>query len=81
NGDGSNDYLFFDGLGRFRRSQLRVYNQDGVLVYQDLEYKNDWQGTGKQSDPLPEGIYFYTLLLDYQEQVLKIDSDLTILRD
>lgn len=80
NDDGINDLLSFEHLERFEAAVLNVYNQDGVVVFESPDYKNDWKGNSA-SGVLPEGIYFYTLTLRYHDNLIKLDSDLTILRD
>jgi hypothetical protein len=59
---------------------LEVFNQDGTKLYENKAYHNDWNGVQK-GNPLPEGVYFYILTLEYEDQIIRLDSDLTIIRD
>lgn len=59
--DGTNDFLRF--LGRLPDSikenlvvKLKVYNRWGRLVFEDQNYKDDWNG-----DNLDGGVYFYEM--------------------
>jgi gliding motility-associated-like protein len=57
NGDGENQAFVIDGLTEaFPGSELIVYNRWGAVVYEDSNYRNDWEG-----DDLPEGTYYYIL--------------------
>lgn len=65
NGDGKNDILEFDGLGKFTENTLRIYNRWGNLVYDKVNYQDDnerFDGTYKGKE-LPAGTYFYVLRL------------------
>jgi gliding motility-associated-like protein len=63
NGDGVNDKLVIDGIENYPGAVLRIYNSWGDLVFEQTDYKNDWDakanvknvvGTGK----LPAGTYY-----------------------
>lgn len=56
NGDGQNDYLFFDGLYRFPNSQLAVFNRWGQKIYESDNYQNDWSPTD-----VSDGTYYFIL--------------------
>ncbi len=58
NGDGMNDYF---SVGHFFKNQpisLAIFNRWGRKVYENLEYKDDWQ-----ADNLSGGTYFYFITL------------------
>jgi gliding motility-associated-like protein len=80
NDDGKNDYLIFDNANQLFKMSLEVFNQDGTKLYENKAYHNDWNGFQK-GNPLPEGVYFYILTLEYEDQIIRLDSDLTIIRD
>jgi len=68
NGDGINEYLVYRGLEHYLKSQLYVYTRSGQLVYQSVDYLNDWDGTTIQSSLtdrklVPTGVYYYVLKL------------------
>jgi large repetitive protein len=61
NGDGVNDGLEIEGFdpdAPNNQSEIVIYNQWGNVVYRTTSYRNDWQGTFKDS-PLPDGTYYY----------------------
>jgi gliding motility-associated-like protein len=82
NGDGINDVFLIKNLGD-KIPSLRVYNSYGHLVYNALEYKNDWDGTaniGYAKDAnlgMSDGTYYYVLKLKDGRQNI---SFLTIAR-
>ena len=65
NDDGFNDFLEFKNLEKFRANSLKVFNRQGVLVYDRVDYQKDeerWRGNLRDTDiPLPSGVYFYVL--------------------
>ena len=63
NRDGRNDVFYISGIEEFPQSELRIYNRWGNLVYQVINYQNDWTGTWKNNQELPDGTYFYQLEL------------------
>jgi gliding motility-associated-like protein len=76
NGDGENDFLEFKNLGKYNRSDLRVFNRSGSEVFSAIGYENDWGGT-YNGRKLPSGTYYY--ILSIEDEQLK--SVLTILND
>lgn len=68
NGDGINDYWIIQGVVDFPTSELSVFNRWGSLVYHKKPYDNTWDGKASTNvmgaKELPEGTYFYILVLD-----------------
>ena len=69
NGDGINDEFVFRGVSGLTVS-LEVYNRWGHLVYQNADYRNDWDGkpntgtvVGSDSNGVPDGTYYYVINL------------------
>ncbi len=56
NGDGINDYLKFKNLEVFSSNTLSIYNRWGKKIYEQENYKNDWNGGGHT-----DGTYFLIL--------------------
>lgn len=71
NGDGDNEYFHISGTAG-RPTHLRIYNRWGQMVYEAPNYNNSWRGTD-----LPEGTYFYEVLIRDEEP---ITGHVTILR-
>lgn len=64
NGDGINDKLVFKELDQFAPAYLAVFNRNGYPVYENEDYRNEWNGTnGENGQPLPDGTYYYVLEL------------------
>jgi large repetitive protein len=70
NSDGYNDYFVIKGLERFPVNTLVVFNRWGNEVYSIENYLNNWQGTNKSGDPLPDGTYFVILKLVKPDRTL-----------
>ncbi|MFN8277869.1 MAG: Ig-like domain-containing protein [Chitinophagales bacterium] len=65
NGDGVNDRLVFEGLEKYYPALLQVYNRYGYEVYNNDDYRNDWDGTtGSHHLHLPDGAYWYIIQLN-----------------
>jgi gliding motility-associated-like protein len=56
NGDGVNDFLKFKNLEVFSSNTLSIYNRWGKKVFEQENYKNDWNGGGHT-----DGTYFLIL--------------------
>lgn len=57
NGDGHNDLFTIANLEHYPNSSLTVYARRGRKIYENTNYRNDWDG-GTAED----GMYFYVLL-------------------
>ena len=58
NGDGKNDAFDLSTLGV---KQLEIYNRYGTLVYNRMDYTNQWTGQADNGNELPDGTYFYVI--------------------
>lgn len=58
NGDGANDHWIIRNIELFSGFELFIYDSGGGLLYNTLNYQNNWDGTYK-GRPLPEGSYYY----------------------
>ncbi|HEX2937061.1 MAG TPA: Ig-like domain-containing protein, partial [Bacteroidales bacterium] len=66
NGDGLNEYFMIEGLDLYDKVSITVFNRWGNEVYRSDMYKNDWDGSSKNSftlgnSKLPAGTYFYVV--------------------
>lgn len=75
NGDGSNDLFVIKGLYGSGNSLL-IYNRWGKKVYENPDYKNDWNGS-VNGKPLSDGTYFYVMIRSNGEEHT---GSITILR-
>lgn len=56
NGDGRNDTFYIENLNSFEFNELTIINRHGSTVYQEKNYKNNWDGSS-----LSNGTYFYII--------------------
>jgi len=62
NGDGENDLLVFPDLPQNHpNSEIYIYTRSGQLVYQNLNYQNNWDGRMANHELVPTGTYYYVL--------------------
>ncbi|MCD4709247.1 MAG: DUF2341 domain-containing protein [Bacteroidales bacterium] len=63
NGDGFNDHFVILGLENFPENELMVFNRQGVELFHQVNYENDWDGRPESGNItggiLPEGTYYY----------------------
>lgn len=67
NEDGVNDHFTIYGLSNYPGHLLRIYNRWGNLVFEAVNYQNNWDGRYR-SLHLPDGTYFYVLDLNDGEK-------------
>lgn len=59
NADASNDFFEIRGAN-YTHWHLLLYNRWGQLIYESLDYREDWNADG-----LPSGVYYYVLTTHY----------------
>jgi gliding motility-associated-like protein len=64
NGDYINDTWFIEGLELYENSSVKLFNRWGQLVYENIDYQNDWNGKDNHGRELPFGTYYYVLELE-----------------
>jgi len=57
NGDGKNDMFIINGLNKFERNKMVIFNRWGDHVYEADNYQNNWLAEG-----LNPGTYYYVLV-------------------
>jgi len=70
NGDNYNEFFVVEGIEGIKVG-LFVYNRDGGLVYSDDNYVNDWNGKNNSGERLPDGTYYYIIIVDGESKVIK----------
>lgn len=61
NGDGVNDNFEINGLIEYDNVKINVFNRWGNLVYDNNDYKNNWNGKNMSGEDLSDDTYFFTL--------------------
>jgi len=69
NKDGKNDRWFIENIHRYDSASVNILNRWGILVFQQENFQGSWDGqsnvaTLSGNGSLPEGVYFYSLILD-----------------
>ncbi|HMC97692.1 MAG TPA: gliding motility-associated C-terminal domain-containing protein, partial [Flavobacteriales bacterium] len=76
NGDGANDAFVIQGLDIYPGNTFVILNRWGSVVYDRLNYNNDWRGENTQGEQLPNGTYFAILNVNNGQRVLQGYVDL-----
>ncbi|GAB3641902.1 hypothetical protein GCM10027423_25380 [Spirosoma arcticum] len=70
NNDGINDRFVIQRVPAGLTIRLEIYNRWGHVVYENSDYRNDWDGTANQgisaggsNQSLPDGTYYYQVRL------------------
>ncbi len=75
NGDGHNDKFIIGGLKSYPKSSLTIFSRDGLTIYKNDDYQNDWDGLqyrqNGNSRPIPSGTYYYLLHLGGTTRTIK----------
>jgi len=75
NGDGLNDRFVIKGLEAYEKSSLTIFGRDGVTIYKNDDYQNDWTGLQNTRNhsaiPVPPGTYYYLLCLGGTKKIIK----------
>ena len=75
NGDGYNDKFIIGGLKSYPKSSLTIFSRDGLTIYKNDDYQNDWDGVqyrqNGNSRSIPSGTYYYLLHLGGTNRIIK----------
>lgn len=71
NGDGFNDSFEISNLDNFSNYSLKIYSRYGRLVYDGKANDSAWDGTSKNGDDLPTGVYYFVLDLKQNNPIEK----------
>ncbi len=67
NGDFSNDTWTVNKPSIISGCPLAIFNRWGKIVWESTSYDNNFDGTNKSGEPLPEGTYFYLIKCAQEE--------------
>ena len=69
NADGIGDTWEITNILDYPDNQVRVFNRWGNLVFSANSYRNDWEGTFQDGKALPDGTYFYQVVIEGAEPI------------
>ena len=69
NGDNVNDLFELPGIEEIPNSKITVFTRQGIIVYENKDYKSEWDGTDMKGTALPPGTYYYVLELGNGETI------------
>lgn len=71
NHDGKNEFFLIHGIESYPDNEVTIYNRWGNIVYNKIEYKNEWYGNSNNGQSLPDATYFVILEINNGEIVKK----------
>jgi large repetitive protein len=71
NGDGHNEFFVIRGLEAYPSNTFTVFNRWGNVVYDRLNYRNNWDGLSSMGGELPSGTYFVILTVNQGTRTLQ----------
>ncbi len=78
NGDDVNAIWSLEDTFLYEDSEVRIYGRFGRLVFHSVGYHDPWDGTNKQGNDVPDGVYFYSIEIGHGFD--HINGTVTILR-
>lgn len=78
NGDDVNQFFEIKGINDIS-NELIILNSGGNEVYRQKNYQNDWDGTYKTGEELPDGTYYYIFYI-YDADKPKEESGFVIIK-
>lgn len=61
NDDGKNDVWKIYEIEAYGTIEVTIFNRNGILVYENKNYQNTWNGKDASGNKLAEGAYFYMI--------------------
>lgn len=79
NGDPTGQYWIIEKIAEFPQCAVTIYDDKGVKVFDAKPYQNNWEGTFTNGKRLPDGVYYYIIRCDGEENMPRTGS-ITVLR-
>lgn len=80
NGDGANDVFWIYFPCPPENFVIHIYNRWGQEIYDSNSPDFAWDGNDTKKNPLPAGVYFYTLSFSYLGEKKEITGNLSLIR-
>lgn len=71
NDDAKNDVWKIYEIDAYGTIDVKIFNRNGVLVYENKDYHNTWDGKDDAGNKLAEGAYFYVIKASELSEVKK----------
>jgi len=70
-GNGKNDAWVIPNITFYDDNTVYIFDRWGQEVYRSFNYQNDWKGTNKNGDQLPDGTYYFVVTFGSTKTVHK----------
>ncbi len=80
NNNNENDTWNIVNIDSYPEAEIMIFDRWGKTIYKTSHYLNDWQGTNFNGDILPDGTYYYVIVLSKENNMI-YKGAITILRD
>ncbi len=77
-GNGQNDVWYITNIDFYPEATVQLFNRWGELIYETLNYQNDWNGV-VGTDQLPDGTYYY--IITFPDSDIHYKGAVTLLRN
>jgi gliding motility-associated-like protein len=61
NNDNRNDYFVLKGLENLGKTELVIFDKNGIMMFKTNNYNNDWNGVDSDGNPLQEDTYYFII--------------------
>jgi gliding motility-associated-like protein len=79
-GNGINDTWEIVNIERYPDAEVKVYDRWGLEVFSTIGYNNSWDGRSKGGEKLPDGAYYYQVIVNISGQRRTITGGMNIMR-
>lgn len=80
NNNDENDTWNIVNIDSYPEAEIKIFDRWGKLIFETKDYRNDWQGTNSNGDILPDGTYYYVIVLSKEYNKI-YKGAITLLRD
>ena len=77
NGDSKNDTWFIKNIDLFPGNKVLIFNANGNLLFEAVDYENNWNGTYNGNE-LPATVYYFVLDLGNGDEAIR--GTITVIR-